>query len=121
MFLITIMKFIWHSTLGEQIKIFLGKEKILKQSPFSRPRVVSKRKRPICYTKDFLAKLNFIEEVYKPWNESYQIASLKFRKGELKTLFPEFSIKPPLLYLVCLLYTSPSPRDRTRSRMPSSA
>ena len=25
------------------------------------------------------------------------------------------------LYLTCLLYTSPSPRDRTRSRMPSSA
>ena len=25
------------------------------------------------------------------------------------------------LYYVCLLYTSPSPRDRTRSRMPSSA
>ena len=27
--------------------------------------------------------------------------------------------KPPLS--ACLLYTSPSPRDRTRSRMPSSA
>ena len=26
-----------------------------------------------------------------------------------------------LLYITCLLYTSPSPRDRTRSRMPSSA
>ena len=26
-----------------------------------------------------------------------------------------------LLFLDCLLYTSPSPRDRTRSRMPSSA
>ena len=25
------------------------------------------------------------------------------------------------LYKICLLYTSPSPRDRTRSRMPSSA
>ena len=25
------------------------------------------------------------------------------------------------LYYLCLLYTSPSPRDRTRSRMPSSA
>ena len=24
-------------------------------------------------------------------------------------------------YYICLLYTSPSPRDRTRSRMPSSA
>ena len=27
----------------------------------------------------------------------------------------------PLEILPCLLYTSPSPRDRTRSRMPSSA
>ena len=26
-----------------------------------------------------------------------------------------------LLWTICLLYTSPSPRDRTRSRMPSSA
>ena len=29
---------------------------------------------------------------------------------------PEIKVK-----LACLLYTSPSPRDRTRSRMPSSA
>ena len=34
--------------------------------------------------------------------------------GKLKELIAEKSI-------VCLLYTSPSPRDRTRSRMPSSA
>ena len=27
----------------------------------------------------------------------------------------------PYTYYFCLLYTSPSPRDRTRSRMPSSA
>ena len=27
----------------------------------------------------------------------------------------------PGTYYICLLYTSPSPRDRTRSRMPSSA
>ena len=27
----------------------------------------------------------------------------------------------PDVYVGCLLYTSPSPRDRTRSRMPSSA
>ena len=31
-------------------------------------------------------------------------------------LYPSFAI-----LLTCLLYTSPSPRDRTRSRMPSSA
>ena len=35
----------------------------------------------------------------------------------------EFNIKvdPHAAQMVCLLYTSPSPRDRTRSRMPSSA
>ena len=34
----------------------------------------------------------------------------------------ELPVARPNLYLVdCLLYTSPSPRDRTRSRMPSSA
>ena len=30
-------------------------------------------------------------------------------------------VRLPTLYMDCLLYTSPSPRDRTRSRMPSSA
>src|SRR5664280_3426836 len=33
----------------------------------------------------------------------------------------EVSIAILLLVYACLLYTSPSPRDRTRSRMPSSA
>ena len=33
----------------------------------------------------------------------------------------EMGSKPFGMLLVCLLYTSPSPRDRTRSRMPSSA
>ena len=32
-----------------------------------------------------------------------------------------FLPEPPREYQPCLLYTSPSPRDRTRSRMPSSA
>ena len=30
-------------------------------------------------------------------------------------------VKPTAIPITCLLYTSPSPRDRTRSRMPSSA
>ena len=34
---------------------------------------------------------------------------------------PDDLMKHVELYDVCLLYTSPSPRDRTRSRMPSSA
>ena len=35
--------------------------------------------------------------------------------------FLEISVVSIGWYLGCLLYTSPSPRDRTRSRMPSSA
>ena len=30
-------------------------------------------------------------------------------------------VAPVIMYFVCLLYTSPSPRDMRRSRMPSSA
>ena len=40
------------------------------------------------------------------------------RGTEYKTLQAE---KIPASWHICLLYTSPSPRDRTRSRMPSSA
>ena len=38
-------------------------------------------------------------------------------------LLRERILEPPMLHNItdCLLYTSPSPRDRTRSRMPSSA
>ena len=41
--------------------------------------------------------------------------STTYRKGETELVI----VVTP--YLVCLLYTSPSPRDRQKSRMPSSA
>ena len=31
------------------------------------------------------------------------------------------NLRPTMTFLVCLLYTSPSPRDKRQSRMPSSA
>ena len=41
----------------------------------------------------------------------------QIRNEEIGFIFQSFN----LLTRTCLLYTSPSPRDRTRSRMPSSA
>ena len=38
-----------------------------------------------------------------------------------ETNAPIYGIADLMSYWDCLLYTSPSPRDRTRSRMPSSA
>ena len=52
-------------------------------------------------------------------------------REQVLALFPKTLLAEQALYVaskvsegvyeVCLLYTSPSPRDRTRSRMPSSA
>ena len=44
-------------------------------------------------------------------------AAIKEISTKLEVLDNEFSLR----HDYCLLYTSPSPRDRTRSRMPSSA
>ena len=50
---------------------------------------------------------------------SYEVYGvlLKFRNTSTGNIQSQFSIQGSN----CLLYTSPSPRDRTRSRMPSSA
>ena len=49
-----------------------------------------------------------------------QIAVARFTGGDSLSLSPIFS-DAATYSQACLLYTSPSPRDRTRSRMPSSA
>ena len=48
---------------------------------------------------------NTISEIIKERN---------FKKGDIEAIVDDS-------FNICLLYTSPSPRDRTRSRMPSSA
>ena len=48
--------------------------------------------------------------------QSIQSSKTKFRLGTLPPITPR-----TVMRCNCLLYTSPSPRDRTRSRMPSSA
>ena len=41
--------------------------------------------------------------------------------GDCKARLGDFDWSSANIHTACLLYTSPSPRDRTRSRMPSSA
>ena len=55
------------------------------------------------------------------WTD-YSVEALK-EKWEAETSDTQIRLKCRFLYQhnACLLYTSPSPRDRTRSRMPSSA
>ena len=53
--------------------------------------------------------LNRIDRVYK------------YELSKLKTLFENLLANIDKMNIVCLLYTSPSPRDLSTSRMPSSA
>ena len=74
-----------------------------------------------------------IDEVQKFLNRS-RASVYRYTNTDLRNLNPSFNPrklnpefrtdqKEPLRFHPndCLLYTSPSPRDRTRSRMPSSA
>ena len=66
---------------------------------------------------------------YLGLNAGIDFESKIFVKPQAATLFRKWlsrkkwrdQVEPVMLSGVCLLYTSPSPRDRTRSRMPSSA
>ena len=63
-------------------------------------------------TLDIIESLGFKKVIIKlSFNTEYQI--------DVDDLFNKITERTKLI--VCLLYTSPSPRDRTRSRMPSSA
>ena len=79
------------------------------------------------FPSDASNKPKVIESVFEPENMSSQeidekICSLS-EKGEdiYKLVVKNVSNAKPDLIISCLLYTSPSPRDRQKSRMPSSA
>ena len=52
---------------------------------------------------------------------SKYLEEIEVRKNELGLNPLPIDSEELLAEIICLLYTSPSPRDRTRSRMPSSA
>ena len=67
--------------------------------------------------KNYLVNLDRVISISKQCKQ--EEAKTDFLKESLK-LFPDYSVFFEC-HDACLLYTSPSPRDRTRSRMPSSA
>ena len=67
-------------------------------------------KNSITYWLNLLQNLKCKENIFLTLNPHFEINESKILK-KVRFTHPYF----------CLLYTSPSPRDRTRSRMPSSA
>ena len=65
----------------------------------------------------FLSELNHTIKHLKDWMEPKSVAT-----NLVNMPSTSYTTQEPLgVVCICLLYTSPSPRDRTRSRMPSSA
>ena len=58
---------------------------------------------------------------FKGWEEQTEERIHKVRRNEMRSLFGFRALWAVNEFLACLLYTSPSPRDRSLSRMPSSA
>ena len=56
----------------------------------------------------------------RAYTKRYRAAAAK-DKAEVAKTRPTADVYHPLLSKLCLLYTSPSPRDLSTSRMPSSA
>ena len=77
------------------------------------------------FTLDLLAKLGDQSRVQLPHKEIYSSlnsgSSILINDGKIKLKVVDCKKNSIECEVICLLYTSPSPRDRTRSRMPSSA
>ena len=63
----------------------------------------------------------YIERIRREYSIEVEVGAPKVSYRETPTKKAEFNYKHKKQSGGCLLYTSPSPRDRTRSRMPSSA
>ena len=61
------------------------------------------------------------KNIEEPISPSILAKDVSMSTRQLERLFRRYLDRSPKRYYICLLYTSPSPRDRTRSRMPSSA
>ena len=57
----------------------------------------------------------------KMYDNYYEPSSIKVKKGETVKIIVKNLGELVHEYNICLLYTSPSPRDTPQSRMPSSA
>ena len=101
-----------------QIKKIVDKEKILKKGMPRDPKELLKIKALGFSDKKISQLCNISEEkIFNVRVENKIFPDFK----RIDTCAAEFEAKTPYMYSTCLLYTSPSPRDLSTSRMPSSA
>ena len=68
---------------------------------------------PLAYNKDFQEDKEALFDAFRTTRDCVEAMAILFEEG--------LDFRVERLNEACLLYTSPSPRDMRRSRMPSSA
>ena len=65
--------------------------------------------------------INNVGKVYPNGTRALEDVNIEINDGEFVVLVGPSGCGKTTLLRICLLYTSPSPRDKRQSRMPSSA
>ena len=103
----------------EQIKEIVDEEKKISQKGLPKNFNEFNRIKSIGFSDKKLSQLtNLKEKIVRRKRIALKVLPV-FKKVD--TCAAEFKSFTPYMYSTCLLYTSPSPRDRLLSRMPSSA
>ena len=106
-------------------KIIYANETFSKHSGYSQEDIIGKNPRILQGPLTDLATLARIRQGLVAWQPIREEVLNYKKNGEIfwqeLNIFPLPNSTGQFTHWVCLLYTSPSPRDRTRSRMPSSA
>ena len=76
---------------------------------------------PFTYTRPVADIRIGILTIREKWEHRLGLTTTTITEEYLEEKYPMVEMAKNILINSCLLYTSPSPRDRTRSRMPSSA
>ena len=66
-------------------------------------------------------KIKLQQLIYEQQNKEIEAITSRWNADSLSDSWLSKNVRPLVLVWCCLLYTSPSPRDKRQSRMPSSA
>ena len=82
-------------------------------------REAQKKNQPVLVGTVSIEKSELLSEILKKNNIEHHVLNARFHEQEAFIIAQ--AGQPRAVTIACLLYTSPSPRDRQKSRMPSSA
>ena len=110
---------VYLQALGYKVHLAITKESYLSDSKHTGANAQALEAIRSTLPKEYLMHVSNLDSAFAVWNKLTTTTTSKLQMQ----IQPEESSgeSDSQCYMICLLYTSPSPRDRQKSRMPSSA